>query len=363
MTYQRDFARKLRVGVVGLGGHAYRNVLPALHYLPVELAALCDVNADLLARTAAEYRIGAAYTDAARMIATEPLDALLLCTGPRFHPELAIMAMEAGLHVWMEKPPAMRAAGVEAMIAARGDRVCAVGFKKAYMPAARKARELLALPEFGALHSLLAVYPVTIPRDGAAALASGVSPAFLEVGCHPLSLLVSLGGPVDTVTTLRGPGEEAVGVVALHFASGAAGTLHLAGGSPALQAGERYDCFGEGQSVAIENSVRVAWHRGVPFSYETQREFIAPGIDSGSVVWESSNRQGTLENKALFVQGMYDELHDFCEAVFADRQPSVGTLEFALQVMRVYEAALLSDGKPVAVARASSVHAPVALTS
>jgi len=63
------------------------------------------------------------------------------------------------------------------------------------------------------------------------------------------------------------------------------------------------------------------------------------------------------------VQGMYDELHDFCEAVFADRQPSVGTLEFALQVMRVYEAALLSHGQPVAVASTSGVQAPVASTS
>jgi predicted dehydrogenase len=82
MTYQRDFMQKLRVGVVGLGRHAYRNVLPTLHYLPVELAALCDVDANLLARTAAEYRVEATYTDAVRMFAEAPLDAVLLCTGP-----------------------------------------------------------------------------------------------------------------------------------------------------------------------------------------------------------------------------------------------------------------------------------------
>ena len=50
MTYKRDFMPKLRVGMVGLGGHAYRNVRPTLHYLPVELAALCDVDADLRGR-------------------------------------------------------------------------------------------------------------------------------------------------------------------------------------------------------------------------------------------------------------------------------------------------------------------------
>ena len=349
MTYQRDFARKLRVGVVGLGGHAYRNVLPALHYLPVHLAALCDVNENLLSRTEAEYGTAMPYTDAARMFVEEPLDAVLLCTGPRSHPELAIAAMRAGLHVWMEKPPALRATGVEAMIAARGDRVCAVGFKKAYMPAARKARELLALPDFGPLRSLLAVYPVAIPREGASALESRAGSRFLEVGCHPLSLMIALGGPVTEVRTLRGPGDPAAGAVHLQFAGGAVGTFHLAGGSPELQAGERYELYGDGRIIAIENSVRVAYHRGVPFDYETQRDFTAPGLASGSVVWESSNRQGTLENKALFVQGMYGELLDFCEAALDGRPLAIGTLEFALQVMRVYEAALLSAGEPVAV--------------
>lgn len=349
MTYQRDFARKLRVGVVGLGGHAYRNVLPTLHYLPVQLTALCDVDLDRLARTAAEYGAAMPYTDAERMFAEEPLDAVLLCTGPKSHPPLAIAAMRAGVHVWMEKPPALRASGVREMIAARGHRVCAVGFKKAYMPAARKAKELAALPEFGPLRSMLALYPVTIPRDGASVLASGISPSFLEVGCHPLSLMVSLGGRVAEVTTLRGPGEEAVGSVNLRFASGAVGVLFLAGGSPALHAGERYELVGNGQIVSIENSVRVAWHRGVPFDYETQRDFTAPGIESGSIVWESSNRQGTLENTSFFVQGMYDELRDFCDAVLEGRQLEIGTLEFALHVMEVYEAGLISEGQPVRI--------------
>jgi predicted dehydrogenase len=346
MTYQRDFEKKLRVGVVGLGGHAYRNVLPTLHYLPVDLAALCDVDAERLACTEAEYRTGAAFTDAGVMFQQADLDAVLLCTGPRSHPALALQAFAAGLDVWMEKPPAMRAAQVEALLAARGGRICAVGFKKAYMPAARKARELLALPAFGALQSMLGVYRVTIPRDGARWLEAAAEPPFLSVGCHPLSLMIACGGPVNAVTTLRGPGEEAAAIVALHFATGAIGNLHLAAGSPELLAAERYDFYGQGQVISIENSTRVAYHRGVPFSYETQLDFATPGLESGSVVWESSNAQGTLENTSFVVQGMVAELRDFCDAVMERRQPTIGTLEFALQVMQVYEAAMLSQGAP-----------------
>ncbi len=55
---------------------------------------------------------------------------------------MACQALDAGLHVWLEKPPAMRAPEVEEMIRHRKDGVVVVGFKKAFMPAAFKAREV-----------------------------------------------------------------------------------------------------------------------------------------------------------------------------------------------------------------------------
>jgi len=347
MTYQRDYDGKLRVGLVGVGSHAYRNILPALHYLPVTLVALCDQNEAALQRTAREYGVEATFTQTTRMYAEMELDAVLICVGPQQHPRLAIEAMQAGLHVWLEKPPAMRAAEVEAMIAERGDRICMVGFKKAAMPAARKAQELLSLPEFGALRSILAVYPMTMPADGVETLDSGKFTNWLANGCHPLSIMLALGGRVEHVTTLLGPGVEAVGTVQLQFANGAVGVFYLAGGTPQGCPIERYDIFGTNHVISIENTARVVYHRGIPFHYNTQRDFTAPGTDSGSVVWETSNMLATLENKALFMQGFVDELQDFCGAVLDDQPARSGDLEFALHLMRVYEAALVSRGQAV----------------
>ncbi len=355
MSYQREYERRVRIGVVGIGSHAYRNILPALHYLPVTLVALCDLNADLVAKTAAEYGGIPTFTDAASMYAALnlALDAVLICAGPRQHPTLTIEALRAGLHVWLEKPPAMRAAEVEEMIAVRGDRRCAVGFKKAYMPATRKTVELIARPEFGALRSMLAVYPMTIRADGAAVLEGGEFTNWLGNGIHPLSLMLAVGGRVASVTTVRGPAaanNESVGAVHLAFASGAAGTFFMAGGSPPGYTVERYEFFGHGHVVSIENSMRVSYHRGIPFEYARTRDFTTPGVEGGSVVWDVEHRLATLENKALFVQGVVSELDDFCGAVLDDRSVAVGDLEFALHLMRVYEAGLSSDGAPVPIA-------------
>jgi predicted dehydrogenase len=350
VSYRREYDRKLRIAVVGVGSHAYRNVLPALHFLPVTLVGLCDLDEALARRTAEEYGGVSVFTDAARMYSKLELDAVLLCAGPKHHPDLAVQALAAGLHVWMEKPPGMRAADVEKIQAAAGDRVCAVGFKKAYMPAVGKARELMSLPEFGALRSILAVYPMTIPRDGAGVLARGDFTNWLANGCHPLSLLVELGGPVRAVCTIRGPGQNASGAVHLDYHNGAIGTFVLAGGAPPGYPIERYDLFGDGQVVSIEDSERVVYHRGTPLDYARQRDFTTPGTETGSIVWQAEHRLATLENTGLFVQGIFDELYDFCRAVLDGRPVRSCDLRFALQVMRIYEAALLSRGDAVLVA-------------
>ena len=96
MSYQREFERRLNVGVVGVGSHAYRNILPTLHFLPVRLVALCDLNLDLARRTAAEYGVAACYTSAAEMYRHENLDAVFLCVSARHHPQLACEGARCG---------------------------------------------------------------------------------------------------------------------------------------------------------------------------------------------------------------------------------------------------------------------------
>ena len=55
----------------------------------------------------------------------------------------------------------------------------------------------------------------------------------------------------------------------------------------------------------------------------------------------------TLENKALFTQGIYGELAYFCECIIEDRRAEKGSLEFALELMKVSEAAMISNGKQI----------------
>lgn len=345
MSYRREFDKKLRVGVVGVGSHCYRNLLPCMTYLPVDLRAMCDVNEPLLHRTADEYGVARRYRSAREMYADGDLDAVFLSVSPALHPALTCEALDAGLDVWMEKPPAVRANEVQDMIAHRGRRVVVVGLKKAFMPAIAKAKELLADEQAGQLKTVLAEYPMDIPPHGDRVLAERQTCNWLLNGVHPLSAMIAVAGPVSAVTTHRG--RHGGGACVLDFASGAVGNLHLAAGMRGPT--ERYSFFADNCHVTVENGLCVTLHRGIPFDYAHTTNFAPPGTEHGSITWQPQNMLATLENKAFMTQGMYEEMRYFCDCVLAGKPAERGSLEFALEVMRAYEAALLSTGQRVAV--------------
>ena len=120
ITYNFEYDRKVRVGFIGCGGHAYRNIFPTFQYAPVDLIAVCDLQPERAAAFARQFGARHTYTDHREMLAREQLDAVFVVAGydehhrPRY-PQLAMEAMRAGVHVWIEKPPAASLAEVEAM--------------------------------------------------------------------------------------------------------------------------------------------------------------------------------------------------------------------------------------------------------
>ena len=347
MSYQRDFEKRLNVAVVGVGSHGYRNVLPTMTFLPVKLQAFCDVNIERAELTAKQYGVKRCYKELGDMFLHEELDAVFLCVPPRLHPELTCEALDAGVHVWLEKPPGMFASEVEDMIRHRNDRIVVVGFKKAFMPATQKIIEIFNTDVYGPLRTLLGVYPMSIPSDGERILREREHTNWLQNGVHPLSLLLAVGGKVSAVTVHRA--KHGGGVCVIEFANGAMGNFHLADGARHGQPSELYQFFGDGCHAEIRNGTQVLLQRGMQFDYRDSTSFMTEGFDSGAIVWEPQNSLGTLENKGLFIQGFYQEMLYFCDCILEGKPAEMGSLEFALEVMKVYEVGLRSNADRVEI--------------
>lgn len=346
MAYQRDYSRRLNVAMIGIGSHSYRNLLPALNFLPVRLVAMCNRTDDARARDTAEQYGCRSFQSTTEMYANVDVDAVFICVGPESHPKLAIEALDSGLHVWMEKPAAYSATEIQQMIDRRGDRAVVVGYKKAFMPATQKAIEIVNSPRYGGLRSMMAVYPAPPPpRASPGAESRDLGTKWLDTGSHPLSVMLAVGGAVESATCIRSGGmNAAAGIAIVQFDSGVIGNLHLASGP---LPSERYQFFADEWHLTIDNSTRVELQRGIPGDYGEVSSFAPPGDDTGAVLWQPQNCKSTLENKSEFTQGVYHEMRYFCDSIIEHRTPEAGSLEFALALTKVYEALAASSGEPI----------------
>jgi len=108
-----------RIGVVGIGWWATVNHIPTISECPeAEIVAICDLDTGRMEKAGAEFGITAQYRDLGEMLARENLDGVMVSTPHTAHTGPAIAALEAGVHVLVEKPMATSEADGRAIAAA-----------------------------------------------------------------------------------------------------------------------------------------------------------------------------------------------------------------------------------------------------
>lgn len=356
IRYNFEYERRLRTVFLGCGGHSYRNVLPCFRYAPIDLVAVCDRVEDRAAAFARQFGALRHYTEFPRMLAEERPEAVFIVTGydaegrPTY-PPLAMEAMRAGAHVWIEKPPAASTAEVRQMMAAEAEtgRFVMVGLKKAFFPAIVRAREIIDSPVFGSPTSIVVRYPQSLPpaeryTDPKAML------GFLDHLCHPASILHRLMGPVASLFYQREPVNGAV-AANLRLRSGAVGLLHLCAGQSGAGPLERVEVVGQGSHVVVENGCRLTYYRRGgrgEGGYGRSASFIGPD-ESAPICWEPEFSLGQLYNSGLFLLGYAPEILQFCESALAGTRPPHGNLDAALEVTKLYEAFLQPEGRLIPI--------------
>jgi predicted dehydrogenase len=352
VTYNRDCARRLRVAMIGCGGHAYRNILPTVAYLPVDLVAACDLDPAKADSAVRLFGAGAAYTDHLAMLEREKPDAVFVVTGYDadgrcLYPRIAAEAMARGAHAWVEKPPLNDLADVALLreAIARSGRTFAVGFKKMFFPANARLKAITADPSFGAVRTIAIRYPQYLPTADELAYRGRERArqqpriGFLDHLCHPLSLLQLLGGRIRRVSHTRA--GNGAGFACLGLESGAEAVIHFTHGQSGSSPLERVEVTGDGGNAVVENNIRLTWYRPVRAAgfraYGQDGDFTGP-MDDAPLVWEPEFSLGSLGNKSTFILGYHAELQHFCEAALAGRPVTLGTLDHAEEGIRVLDA-------------------------
>ena len=227
----------LRTAVVGLKGMGRCHLEDLSAHPRAQLTAVCDLDADS-ANAAAQTHAAKAYTDYRDLLAKEPLDAIVFATPHHLHAPMALDALSAGVHTFVEKPIANRVSEADQMIALAQskDLVLTVGHNYRTFPANVKLKQLL--PQLGPIHRILwqwlenrpeSYYQRDIWRSTWRHAGGGV---LMNQTSHDLDLICWLFGPPAEVTAMilnRGHQHEVedTAIANIRFASGALANVQL----------------------------------------------------------------------------------------------------------------------------------------
>jgi predicted dehydrogenase len=251
--------KELRIGLVGYGFigrvHAlgYRSIPIYYNGKPcaIRLAGVCDVSERACREAVEQCGFEIASTDPASFVRRPEFDAIDCCAVNLAHRNVVVGALEAGKHVYCEKPLAMNLAQAREMVEAaraRPSLKTQVTLEYRFFPALLRARELVAQGFLGRVFSVRGEYLHSSFVDPARAVhwkvdkKVGGGGALLDIGSHVLDLVRFLAGEVAEVTATTAtftkrrpvagkPGEfmeieaDDIGVMLLRMADGAVGTI------------------------------------------------------------------------------------------------------------------------------------------
>jgi predicted dehydrogenase len=197
---------KLRVGIVGVGGIARDQHLPAWSKVPfAEVVAVADVSEEALARVAEKFPVRHCFRDWHDLVGLDGLDVVDICTPNRTHAAIALAALGAGKHVLCEKPLATTGAEAEALAdtSRKAGRLLMTAQHFRFKPACRQLKALIDAGMLGDLYYARAQFlrrRLVPPRPGfIERRLSGGGPVF-DVGVHILDLAYWYLGTPEPVT-------------------------------------------------------------------------------------------------------------------------------------------------------------------
>jgi len=260
----------VRVGLIGAGGYATRMLLPHFKAAGVEFRSIATASGVSAVNVGRQFGFGSCASGAEEVVNEEGVNLVVIATRHDSHARLARLALEAGRHVFVEKPLALSEEELEEVLGAarRARGTMTVGFNRRFAPLAVRAKEFFAARR-GPLSIVYRVNAGRVPRGHWTQDPREGGGRIVGEGCHFVDLMQFWTGAHVTrvhAEAVAARDEQVTDednvVVTLRFADGSNGVLaYVAEGDRSLPK-ERAELFGGGLAFVLEDFRRATLHRG-----------------------------------------------------------------------------------------------------
>ena len=318
----------VRVGVLGLGYWGPNIVRNLSELTTAEAVWMCDRRPEALEVLGRRFPAVRQTQEFDEMLDDDSLEAVAIVTPVATHHDLAMRALEAGKHVYVEKPLAASSDEARRLIRTAYERELTLmpGHTFLYSPPVVRIRELIRSGELGD------IYFISMSRVNLGLHQSDVS-VIWDLGPHDFSILLYWLGELPSRVVSMGracivDGQEDVAFINCDFDSGAIAHIELSWLAPSKL--RRTTVVGSSKMVVYDDCsnepVRVYDSGVMPRNPESFGEYLK--YRTGDIV---SPHIDLSEPLAL-------QMADFCDAVRTASTPRASA-QLGLQVVHMIEAA------------------------
>jgi len=327
----------IRWAIIGVGrfGRIHARALQGIR--GVEVAAICNRNAEKLAHAASELGVASTFSDYRDVLADPSVDAVSITTHWQDHGEIAVAALEAGKHVLLEKP--MAASTEECLHIVQANHSARGKFMVAHIcrfdPRVTLAKRAIDEGRIGRVVSMHAKR--NLPKAPGWLRLDKTSPLMGD-GVHDADLMMWLSGRIPTrvysryvrVADFKYPD---VGWAMLEFGSDAVGVVETNWGLP------------ENTPTVIDAKLEVVGTDGM-LTIDCSATGLTVLDGRGPKMRDTDYWP---EQHGRLVGAIHDELSYFADCIRNDEPPNVITPVEAARAVSVMEAAeqSASSGQPV----------------
>ena len=260
------------IGIIGAGNFTGSTLLPALKKAGASLKTIASANGASATTLARKYGIAESTNDYRNIVDDPAVDLCIITTRHDSHAPLVVEALQAGKHVYVEKPLVIYEDDLFPVFRTQQEakQMVMVGFNRRFSPFVQRMKALLGQTE-APMNVVITVNAGFVPPDEwVHDRAMGGGRILGEVG-HFVDLISFLTGNVVTSVCMNAMGNHPTETtdsasLLLRYTNGSTGVINYFSNGHKAYSKERVEVYAQGRTLVLDNFRELTGYGFVGFS-------------------------------------------------------------------------------------------------
>ena len=258
------------LGIIGAGNFTQMTVLPKMKNNPLQLHSIASAGGVNGTAMAKKYGISKSTTDYKTILEDPAVDIVMITTRHNLHAPMTLAALQAGKHVFVEKPLALHAQELDDIIAAQKESGMSVtvGYNRRFSPHIQKIKLLVGDAPM-----------LVIATMNAGFIPPNVWVHDMEIGggriigeaCHYMDLIIYLTGSLIQTVTMQALGTQPAthtdnASILLKMENGSTGVINYFSNGHKAYSKERVEVYAQERVLIMDNFIKTEGYGFKDFS-------------------------------------------------------------------------------------------------